>query len=211
MSALQITRLLARAVERLAVTSPRTGSLMKVTPRRLRYTFATRLVREGTSQRALAETLDHTDLQNVRVYFDIKSDIVEKLDRAMAMALGPLSQAFLGHLVRAERDAVRGDRPTSRIYRASMSERALNPVGTCGSFSFCGLIAPTACYTCAKFQPWMDAPHDKVLEDLLADRLRRQAEGLDERMVGIHDQTILAVADVIRRIEIGPERTGGVT
>jgi integrase len=202
MSAQQIALLLARAVERLRITSPRTGSLLKVTPRRLRYTFATRLVREGASQRAVAEALDHTDFQNVRVYFDIKSDIVEKLDRAMAMALGPLSQAFLGHLVRAERDAVRGDRPTSRIYRASISERALNPVGTCSSFSFCGLIAPTACYTCVKFQPWMDAPHDKVLEDLLADRLRRQAEGLDERMVGVHDQTILAVADVIRRIEL---------
>jgi hypothetical protein len=137
----------------------------------------------------------------IRVYFDIKSDIVEKLDRAMALALGPLAKAFLGHVVGHEAQAVRGDRPSSRVYRANKSERAFDPIGTCGSFSFCGLVAPLACYTCVNFQPWTDAPHDKVLEDLLADRDRREREGLDEKIVRIHDQTILAVADVIKRIE----------
>ena len=192
--------MVADAVAKLNVVSPRTGRSLRATCRRFRYTFATRLVREGASQRVVAEALDHTDLQSVQCYFDLKSDIVEKLDKAMALALGPLAQAFLGHLVRSEADAVRGGDRASRIYRHDRDTRGLQPVGTCGSFSFCGLVAPVACYTCVKFQSWVEAPHEEVLSDLLAERERREALGLSGRMVSLFDNTILAVADVVARI-----------
>ena len=65
--------------------------------------------------RELADALDHTDLQNVRVYFDIKSDIVESLDKSMALALGPVAQAFLGKLVRSDGEAERGGDPASQV------------------------------------------------------------------------------------------------
>lgn len=196
----EFTRMISEAVAKLGVTSPRTGRPLHATCRRFRYTFATRLVREGASQRVVAEALDHTDLQHVQCYFDLKSDIVEKLDEAMALALGPLAQAFLGHLVRSEADAVRGDDRASRIYRHDKDSRTLRPVGTCGLFSFCGLAAPVACYTCNKFQPWIEAPHEAVLSDLLAERERRQALGLDGKMVTLFDNTILAAADVVVRV-----------
>jgi len=194
------TEMLAAAVARLGVISPRTGRLLHATSRRFRYTFATRLVREGASQRVVAEALDHTDLQHVQCYFDLKSDIVEKLDKAMALTLGPYAQAFLGHLVGSEAEAMRGGDRASRIYRHDRGSRALQPVGTCGSFSFCGLVAPVACYTCIKFQPWVEAPHVEVLSDLLAERDRRGAQGLDGKMISLFDNTILAVADVVGRI-----------
>lgn len=193
------TEMVAASVEALGVMSPRTGRVLRVTTRRFRYTFATRLVREGASQRVVAEALDHSDLQHVQVYFDLKSDIVEKLDTAMALTLGPLSQAFLGHLVHNEQDAVRGESKGSRIYRHARNEGRIEPIGTCGSFSFCGLTAPVACYTCIKFQPWVDAPHEQVLADLLAERNRREESGLDGKMVGLMDTAILAVADVVTR------------
>lgn len=203
----EFSSLVARAVDKLAVISPRTGRPLKVTMRRFRYTLGTRLVQEGASRRVVAQLLDHTDLQNVGVYFDTKSDIVERLDAAAALELGPLSQAFLGKLVRSEREAVRGDRPSSRIYQTDRKRDRLDALGTCGSFSFCGLTAPIACYTCVRFQPWMDAPHDKALTALLAERNRRQDAGLDPSMIEIFDMTILAIADVIRRIDA--VRTGG--
>ena len=196
----EFTCMISEAVAKLGVISPRTSRPLHTTCRRFRYTFATRLVREGASQRVVAEALDHTDLQHVQCYFDLKSDIVEKLDEAMAMALGPLAQAFLGHLVRSEVDAVRGGDRASRIYRHDKNSRALQPVGTCGSFSFCGLAAPVACYTCIKFQPWVEAPHEEVLSDLLTERERRQTQGLDGKMVALFDNTILAVADVVARV-----------
>lgn len=195
------TAIVRRAVEVLGVISPRTGRPLRVSARRLRYTFATRLVREGASQRVLAQLLDHSDLQNVQVYFDVKSDIVEHLDAATALELGPLSQAFLGTLVRTEGDALRGDRRSSRIYHFDKDADRLDGLGTCGSFSFCGLTAPIACYTCVRFQPWMDAPHDKALSALLSERQRRHEAELDPSMVMLFDRTILAIASVIKRIE----------
>lgn len=197
----EFTKLVSSAVVRLGVISPRTGRAMHVTTRRLRYTFATRLVREGASRRDLAEALDHTDLQNVQVYFDIKSDIVESLDRAMALTLGPVAQAFLGKLVGSEATAARGDDPRSRIMVQDRSSGKAEGLGTCGQHSFCSLYAPVACYTCHQFQPWMDGPHDKILETLLFERERRAAAGQDGRMVSLHDATILAIGDVITRIE----------
>lgn len=197
----ELSALVTRAVERLGVNSPRTGRPLRVTMRRLRYTLATRLVREGASRRVVAQLLDHTDLQNVGVYFDTNSDVVERLDKAAAFELAPLAQAFLGTVVRSEKEAVRGHRPSSRIYHRDMKRDRLDALGTCGSFSFCGLTAPIACYTCVRFQPWMDAPHDKALGALLSERERREHAGLAPGMVEIFDLTILAIADVIRRID----------
>lgn len=197
-----LTELVARAVAELAVISPRTGRRLQATVRRFRYTYATRLVREGASSLVVADALDHTDLQNIQVYFDIKSDIVPKLDRTLALELGPIAQAFLGQIVRGETDAVRGGRRDSRVYHADKKTRSLDPLGTCGSFSFCNLFAPIACYTCFRFQPWMDAPHDKALQALLDARQQRIDAGLDDRMVTIFDNTIFAIADVIHRIDL---------
>lgn len=201
-SAHEFSLMVTRAVEKLSVISPRTGRPLRVTMRRLRYTFATRLVREGASRQVVARLLDHTDLQNVSVYFDVKSDIVEALDAAMALTLGPLSQAFLGTLVRNEQEAIRGERPSSRVYHTDRKQNSLEALGTCGSFSFCGLTAPIACYTCVRFQPWMDAPHDKALSGLLDERKRREEIGLGPSMIMLFDTTILAIADVIMRIDI---------
>lgn len=197
----EFSQLVARAIGRLHVISSRTGRALLATPRRLRYTYATRLVREGVCKRELADLLDHTDLQYVQVYFDVKSDIVEALDAAMALDLGPIAQAFLGKLVRLEQEAVRGDDPTSRIRVLEPTSGQIRNVGTCGEYSFCGRLAPIACYTCVHFQPWVDGPHDLVLQQLLELRSRRAKAGQDGRMIGIHDATILAIGDVITRIK----------
>ena len=201
LTAPEFTRLLSGATQKLSVISHRTTQPLSVTTRRLRYTYATRLVKEGVSKREIADLLDHTDLQNVQVYFDIKSDIVEPLDAAMALALGPIAQAFLGKVVRSEIEAARGDDPSSQIAVFDPDRNVMCPAGNCGNFGFCNLLAPVACYTCGLFQPWMDAPHHVFLNSLLADRERKRAAGRDGRMIAIYDDTILAIADVIARIE----------
>jgi hypothetical protein len=75
-SSLMITNLIAKCVARLDVKSPRTGKPVKVTTRRLRYTFASKMVRMGTPARELAELLDHTDTQQVQVYYKADSRFV---------------------------------------------------------------------------------------------------------------------------------------
>lgn len=197
----EFSELVQSCVAKLSVISPRTGESLKVTPRRFRYTFATRLVDEGISHRGLAEALDHTDLQHILVYFNARSNIVRRIDAAIAVRIGPLAQAFAGQLVASETEAIRGKDPSSRIFRMNTVQGKLEGIGTCGSFSFCGLGPPIACYTCRKFQPWRGAPHKELLDDLIADRDKKLEAGMDPKMVKLLDPTIYAVADVVRRMD----------
>ena len=194
------TPMIANAVLKLEITSGITGSPLKVTTRRLRYTYATRLVDEGISHRGLAEVLDHTDLQNILVYFNARSNIVRRIDAAIALRIAPLARAFAGEIVDTEFDALRGNDPASRIFRENTVVGKLEGIGSCASFSFCRLGPPVACYTCEKFQPWRGGRHEELLGDLLADRDKKLRAGADPKIVTILDPTIYAVAEVIRRI-----------
>ena len=195
----QIAQLLRSAVSHLGVLS-RTGEPLQVSIRRFRYTLATRAVDNGACAYQVADALDHSDLQNVAVYFDIHSNIVEHIDRAIALALAPRAQAFT-KLVESENDAFRGGIKGSRVHHGERENDIVQPVGTCGNHSFCNIsAAPLACYTCPMFQPWMDGPHDLVLDKLLRDREKKVEMGLNPKMVAINDHVIIEVAGVIQRI-----------
>ena len=200
-------RLLKSGVASLGVLG-RDGEPLKVTCRRFRYTVATRMVRNGASKAALIDVLDHSDDQNVNVYWEIHSDIVDPLDDALSGALAPRAQALAG-IIRAESDAIRGKDPASRRYLADPDTNQVEGIGNCGKFGFCGITAPTACYTCVKFQAWMDGPHLEVLEMLLRARAAREEMGLHPKMVGIEDELIAAVRSTIARIERARSVGGG--
>jgi hypothetical protein len=109
--------------------------------------------------------------------------------------LAKLAQAFSGHLIPDEASALRaGDQES--LVRAPEQLKGFDPVGSCGTFSFCSLNAPLACYTCRKFQPWLEAPHEAILDWLLRDRARLAEEG-DLTIASVRDRTILAVAAVV--------------
>ncbi len=177
------------------------GEPLRITPRRLRYTFATRLVQEGASIQAVADALDHSSIDYVQVYFNARSDTVKALDRALCMRLAPIAQAFLGKIVRGTSDAVRGDDPKSKIGHLDELDSKFSNVGTCGSFGACDLLAPVACYTCNDFQAWLDAPHIQILEGLERRRAQKLHEGADPKWTQLYDETMLAVAQVVQRCD----------
>jgi len=178
---------------RLQVISPRTGARINLTTYRFRRTTGTRAAQEGYGELAIAALLDHTDTQNVGVYIEALPDIVRRIDKAIALQIAPLAQAFAGKLVDREQDAERGDDPASRITSPAIDAK---PMGSCGSYGFCKALAPLACYTCRDFQPWREGPHEAVLDYLLAER-ERLGKSADMRIAAVEDQTIYAVAEVI--------------
>ena len=175
------------------------GSRLHLTPRRLRYTFATKLVADGASPQEVADALDHSNTAHVMVYFNTRSDVVQRLDKAMGLALAPIAQAFMGVVIDDETGATRARDRGSRIRHFSPTMKSLDTVGSCGSFGFCGLFAPIACYTCGHFEAWLDGPHEQVLDELERKRNERLAAGADPKMTQIHDRTMLAVAEVVLR------------
>lgn len=184
---------LKKASSTLGVYSERTGLPLKLTSKRFRYTLGTNLAREGKGEYVIAEALDHSDTQNAGVYVRNIPDIVEHIDKAVAYKLAPLAQSFQGVLVDSEKDALRGNDINSRIGNGK------DNLGSCGSFGFCGAMAPIACYTCRHFQPWLDGPHETILEELIEKRGEILSVTKDLKMAAVNDRLILAVSDVVLR------------
>jgi integrase len=182
-----------RVAKTIKLVSERTGLPVHLNPTRFRYTLGTNLAREGKGEYVIAEALDHSDTQNAGVYVRNIPEIVERIDKAVALQLAPIAQAFQGVLVISESDARRGGDRSSRI-----SNGAAN-LGTCGSYGFCGALAPIACYTCNHFQPWLDGPHEAVLECLILERDSVLEEIADKKIASVNDRLILAVSDVVNR------------
>jgi hypothetical protein len=190
---------LAPTTERLSYTT------LPVTPKRFRYTFGTRMVEEGASKAVLADRLGHTDLQNVDHYYEASPKIVENIDRAMDQSLAPLAAAFRGRLIEGEAQSTHKGAPGSRIIDFRVAPK---PLASCaGKGQGCSFNKPVACYTCFKFEPWLDAPHEKVLERLELERARHAG---DERIAKVNDDAILAVRQVIAECaQVREQRRGG--
>lgn len=192
-------RRLTEALDQLDVISERTGESLNLPPIRFRRTLGTRAAQEGHGELVIAELLDHSDTQNVGVYVAAIPEIAQRIDRAVAMTMAPLAQAFKGVIIDDESQATRGADPTSRIIDLRI-DRTGSAMGSCGQHSFCGFMAPVACYTCTNFEPWLDGSHEAVLRHLL-DKREQLLKTTDARMAAINDRSIYAVAEVIQICE----------
>jgi hypothetical protein len=193
-TAKQISNRIKDVCDFLGIRSERTGRHINITSTRFRRTIGTRAAEEGHGELVIADLLDHSDTQNVGVYVEATSTIVERIDKATALELAPIAQMFMGLIVDDEINAKRGDDRSSRVGKPDLGN-----VGTCGKYGFCGALAPIACYTCGNFQPWLDAPHELLLDELIEKREKHLKLSDDNRMASVNDATILAVADVVNR------------
>ena len=204
--ALNITISLRRSVPSSCKPSSRFPPI-HANSKRFRHTLAKRANDDGADIYVIAELLDHSDIQNAKVYTEGSPDIIDRLNRNMAMELAPVAQAFAGLLITREDIDARRAGPGKRIHdRALPDGKGSVPLGNCGMHGFCGLLRPIACYTCRNFRPWVDGPHGEVLDVLIADREDQRGKGYSPRIFGLHDRTITAVARVVQLCE---ERQGG--
>lgn len=203
-----LSRVFSSALSCIAPPSDRLDfEPIPVSPKRFRYTFGTRLAEEGASKIVIADRLGHADLQNVDVYFEASPKIVEKIDKAMDAQLAPLANAFRGRLVENEEHSTHKGAPGSRIIDFRISK---DPVGSCGGKGKgCSFNKPVACYTCFKFEPWLDAQHEKVLHRLMKERT---SFANDNRMAAVNDDAILAVRQVMAECaQVHEQRKSGVS
>ena len=180
------------------VISERTGEPLKVNGQRFRYTLGSRMALEGHSALVIAETLDHTDIQNVLVYVENSPQIIKQIDAATEAAIKPLADIFLGKIVKDESEAILGKDASSRICDPRF-DSTLKPMGSCSQVNGCGVMAPLNCYLCEDFQAWLDGPHKAVLAYLREERKRLEKDDL--RIAANCDSLILAVHDVVNRCE----------
>ena len=189
-----VSRALERIQRALGLRSARTGAPINLAPRRFRSTLGTRAADAGHPPVLIAHLLDHTDLQNVGVYVESRGSIQDRMDAALHGHAEPLAGLFRGTVVADETKSGVGEAPSRRV-----ATTAGGGVGTCAGPRSCVRLAPLACYTCAAFRPWRDAPHTDLLQTLVEERSTLLADGLSPQVAGANDATIMAVAEVADR------------
>ena len=172
--------------------SERTGEIIHVTARRFRHTRGTNLGRKGVGATIIAELLDHTDTQNVKVYTENTADTVQYIDRVMGAEMGKLAQAFTGRIISNLNESERGHDPTSLI-----TNNGIDTIGACGTNDFC-ITSYETCYLCPKFRPLVDGPHQQILNKLYEEKEERLKQTKSIDYASSKDRIILAVEYVVQ-------------
>ena len=185
---------LKRIQKAIQLRSVRTGAPIVLAAQRFRTTLGTRAAEAGHPPVVIADLLDHSGLQSVGVYVEARASIVDRIDSALHDRIEPLVGLFRG--------AVVADEAASGVEGAATRRVAVDTagnVGTCGGPRSCTRLAPLACYTCAAFRPWRDAPHEELLRSLVDEREALLAEGISSQVASANDATMVAIAEVANR------------
>jgi hypothetical protein len=195
-------------VEKAHLVSPRTSQALRLSPRRFRYTLGTEAAKEGASPAKIAELLDHSDLQNVDVYVEASSYVVDQLGKKFDDAFEPIARRFCGHIVDSRtKPAFPGVPPKiipSTSLHLPMLPMDFGGIGLCGrdvrNNGLCRLAPPLTCYPCEFFAAFRDGPHAEVLKALetVRDDLK---ESSDLRIPMQLDEVVEAVKHLVVRIE----------
>jgi integrase len=196
---------MGRWAEEAQLTSPRTGTLLSIRPRRFRYTYATHIANAGASKYHLAELLDHTDLQSVNVYVETSPAIIDQAAKATDQTLTPIIHRFLGKIV----DTATTREGNLAIIPAAAPNIGLSVLNT-GGLGICGrnvradglcqLFPPLSCYLCPSFAAWRDGPHTEVLQSI-EQFMETNLDLADQRIWQQLDDIRLAIQEVVKQCQ----------
>lgn len=173
------------------LVSPRTGKLLKITARRFRFSIATHMAEEGASLFHIAEVLDHSDTQNVRVYVETASSITDAVAKATDSALGPIVRRFQGKIVEPSHET-RGPVIPASAPHLGIDHLDVGGIGLCGlddrAGGPCRLLPPISCYLCPSFAALSHGPHEQMLDSI--DRFLARSEPTNDK------RTLMQLEDV---------------
>lgn len=191
--------LLQGFADRMGLISPLTRKTMRLTTRRFRYTVATQLAAAGLSKKELAARLDHTDLQNVDVYYEVLDYLSFHLDKASAIGYAEHVRVFQGEAP-ADANEVAGLIASDRrvVTQSPESPGGTIELGGCGLSELCHLRPPFSCYLCPKFRPYRSGVHSHLLDMLI----KSHNEVIDATKGAVHRMDVIyAVSQVVRMCE----------
>lgn len=201
-----IGRLMDAWVENEHIVSPRTGQLLNLSPRRFRYTLGTEAAREGASPATIAQLLDHSDLQNVNVYVEASSYVVDQVGSRFDDLFAPVASQFRGEILDRENGAI-SHRDAQNVIPSASSHLPLvnlGGIGMCGrdvrTDGLCNLAPPLTCYACEFFAAFRHGPHREVLNSLVNIR-ESMATASDVRIPMQIDGVIAAARQLVSQIE----------
>lgn len=187
--------MMVETMAKLNILSPVTGQPLVANPRRFRRTFCSVAAANGMPMRVLANWMDHSDLQQLPVYYQQSDEFIKKLNVTYAEKLAPMVQFFLGEIEELPKETILSD----KLIFGLPSMVKITAIGHCSSDHVCNLMPPRSCYVCSKFRAFKDADHRGCLNAMVEEREMRYkgAIGVDAQL----DEAVLACASVTQRIE----------
>lgn len=187
--------------------SPRTGTALRLAPRRFRYTLGTEAAKDGAAPAKIAELLDHSDLQNVRVYVEASSYVIDQLGKEFDHVFEPIARRFRGTIIDSHTEPAFPGVPPKTVPSASFHLPVLpldiGGIGMCGrdvrKDGLCRLAPPLTCYPCEFFAAFRDGPHAEVLRAL--EQAKEQLkESSDPRIPMQLNEVIAAARQLVAQI-----------
>lgn len=183
------------------IVSPRTGKVIKLHARRLRYTYFTLLAEQGASTNHLAELADHSNDKSIIIYVASTSRAVERLNAALGKDKHYAStlNRFQGVVIQQTGT----EDPATVIRGSTPTFKDLGGIGLCGANFLCNLYPPLSCYVCPKFQAWTDGPHERLQLEIenyvlqLTERSSNPSDRIPYQLVDV----LASIRQLLNRIE----------
>ncbi len=182
---IKVTDHIGHWLKRCPVTTSRLGGdLMPISLYRFRRTAATRLAEAGAGDELIATVLGHANTKSAKVYTAHTYEDQEACDAIMVRAWDPVLNIMADRLL---------DAPIPGQAKIHVTKD--EPVGNCAQLCGGGIFN---CYSCPKFRPFIDAPHEKALAEAESERQRRIAQGLRGPEVDSLDLPIAVIKETMR-------------
>lgn len=172
----------------------RLGLDFVVTNRRLRKTFCTALISQGTALKVVAELMDHQDLQQLQVYYRQTKEIARKLGQIFAQEYSDVLDAFQGKLIEKGEQSQDG-----QLLFAENRDMELCDIGSCGSDKLCMKSPPLSCYSCSSAELFEDADHKSVMERFISNS--KATFGEQHASAFLESEEFIAMQQVVNMLE----------
>lgn len=167
----------------------------------LRHNMAQKLADQGTPGDLISDMLDHTTKIAARYYVQATPAIAKIKARALGKnaTYKELMSLMTGTLVHRH-DAT----DSAKIVRGVVATRYIGNIGVCGLDvdTACSKNPIYSCYTCRKFQPFINGEHDNVIAALRSEvqLMLDQSLDLGENKVVLQlEKTIEHASDILER------------
>lgn len=143
-----------------------TGGIVKASPIRLRYTYATELAPKMTPIE-LGHALGHKDERTVMHYYTFDQSFFRRLSSVDgATKWGLVAANFAGLLSEVSSETDDGG---AIVFGPGLEldDIPILQIGRCGALERCHLFPPFSCYGCRRFKPDPDADHEAALKALV--------------------------------------------
>lgn len=186
-----VGRHLKNIFTKLETWSARLEGPIPMFPYRFRYTLGTRALADGATDHEVARLLTHRTTHCIQYYRASMPELQRPIRDRLGETIGRIAKAFTGRLIRDLSEASRADDDDALIRDFLRLDGST--VGACGTRIECLLHAPIACLTCPFFEPFLDAPWERLRDQI-------EADGVDEaepRIREIHSHSLEALAEIM--------------